>query len=192
MRQTEWRRIAKSLLPAAPEFELHKIGLIKRHPWFPEIVLGYSVSRRDAFYLEAFVMPLFIPSEDVYLDYGFRIGDLWSTTVTEEMLDAVRSAMPRLHSLATKDGLLGMTTDWPINIHRAEVRLGLSILDEDLMGIRTIAEAVADWDIADGWVEPVVARCQDLISIVEQSGVVAARARLEQHRRDVERLLGVP
>lgn len=191
MRASDWKYYAKPLAAAFPDFELMTKGLVKRHPWVAECLLAESTDSRKVFYLEAFALPLFVPTDCLYFSYGFRIGQRWDAEITSasELVGAVEAEMPRLHALATTEGLTEMTSRWREDPYQAEVRLCLSLLADDQTEMGTVARALRAWHSTIDWEEEIVRRCLDLIDVVTKHGMPAGLAVLEQRRSHLDLLL---
>ena len=106
MKAREWSVAARPLEPILSGFHPIKRGFARQHEWIAECVYADpSSNSKSMFYLEeVFVLPLFIPTEYLYFNYGFRIGGIWDEVGTE-LTQALREALPRLASLATIGGL---------------------------------------------------------------------------------------
>ena len=146
-----------------------------------------SAFRGDAFYLQAFVLPRFVPTDHLHFDYGFRIGDQWEA-VTAEVVERVRAAVPELERLATLDGLEAKACDAQ-NVRHAELRLCIAALRGDEAAFARERAATAGWDVALAWETEVVERCALVADAVDDGGFGRATAVLADRRAGVDRLI---
>lgn len=116
MTRREWLKIASELASSCPGFELTKVGLVKEDVWWAQCLYGDRTSDPKVYELEAFVLPFFVPTEYIYLSYGFRVGHSWSTaSVSPELRAALPLALERLDKKATWEGLAAASSQWHID-----------------------------------------------------------------------------
>jgi hypothetical protein len=113
MKQREFAKIAKQLLPNLPGFAVNKnlifmlpVGDILRGVFF------FASVDANRFYLDEFFLPLFVPTDSVHGTYGKRIGNAlnWradNPNLLEDMHKVIRNeAIPFLLNVSTLDGVL--------------------------------------------------------------------------------------
>jgi hypothetical protein len=168
-----------------PGFEPVRAGFVRRHEWIAECLLYESSAfSRERFYLQAFALPLFIPTDHLYFSYGFRVGNGYWEAVDTKLLKEVRRALPKLEQLATLKGLSTATSDWRrrLDIYHAEVQLCLHALFDERSKLEGIAEQLDSWQTTTDWESAVLQRCKDFSAIVQREGVPAGIAELERRR----------
>ena len=138
--------------------------------------------------MHAFVLPLFIPSQFLYFNYGFRIGDRW-LGVTDEMVRAVSAALPRLAGLASLEALYDASANPTVDAHHAEVRLGVDVLLCRDRGVAHWHQLLDAWRVEREWELEVLERGRQLCATYERQGSAAALGLLAQRREGVRRLL---
>jgi hypothetical protein len=186
VKSREWKRISPPLADLLPGFEPVRAGFVRRHPWIAECLLYESSDfSRERFYLQAFALPLFIPTNHLYFTYGFRVGNGYWEAVDANLLEEVRRALPKLERLATLEGLRTASADWHRNLdpYHAEVQLCLHALFDDRSEFQDIAERLDSWKTSTDWASEVLQRCKDFAAIVLRGGSPAGIAEL-QRRRD--------
>jgi hypothetical protein len=190
VKAAEWKRAARPLAEVLPGFRPIKFGFSRVHEWIAECVAAdTSAFSANAFYVQAFALPRFVPTDHLYFDYGFRIGGRWER-VSPELVGEVRRALPRLSELATLDGLLAATAQWKLNLYHAEVRLGIAVLREDVVVFDSTRATIATWTPTLAWEPEVMSRCATLAGAVDRGGFPAGLAELKGRRSEVDRLLG--
>jgi hypothetical protein len=124
VKASEWKRAASVVAAVLPEYRQSPFGFVRSDEW---IAAGYYVDSSAfssaAFYVQAFVMPRFVPADSLYFDYGFRVNGRWEE-VGPELAEAIAAAEPRLAEVATIAG----ASDWQRNINHTEVRLSVAVL----------------------------------------------------------------
>jgi hypothetical protein len=184
-----WNRVSQPIGDVLPGFRPIKFGYARVGEWVAEcIVAESSAFSSAAFYVQAFALPRFVPTDHLYFDYGFRIGERWEE-VSAEVVEAVRDALPELSQFASFDGLLNAAVQPDVNLYHAEIRLCVSVLTRDAELFEEARELIANWTPAPGWEIDVLARCVELVRDVEEEGFPRGVATLEQRRQDVDRLL---
>jgi hypothetical protein len=164
-------------------------GFVRMHEWIAECMLAESSAfSATSFYVEAFVLPRFVPSDHLYFDYGFRVGDRWEA-LSEELLDKVRAARPQLEGMASLGVLWDRASRPDVNLHHTELRLCISILQESTARFTEAADAIARWQSEREWENGVLGRCRDVISKVNDTGFAEGIASLENRRPPVDQLL---
>jgi hypothetical protein len=133
-------------------------GFFREHHWVAACIYADTSSfSRERFYLDAFALPLFIPTDHLYFNYGFRIGTHWDE-LTDETIDAVAAALPRLESLTTWAGLVAAARSWTVNLRAAELRLCIGILAPEETALAPVREAIEQWRVSRGWEHEVLER----------------------------------
>jgi hypothetical protein len=189
VKATQWAKAASPLLEALPSFHLFKSGLAREHRWVVEcLYIDSSSFSSDKFSVEAFVLPLFIPTGHLYFNYGFRIGGQWDR-VDDELISAVIHELPRLEGLTSWSGLIDCAADWQINVRHAELRLCVGILESDLDLIAESRRRVEAWQPAVAWETEVLSRCKQLLDVLNQKGRDAAELVLAARKPDVLALI---
>jgi hypothetical protein len=170
VRAAEWSRVSWPLAAVLSDFEPVKRGFIRRHEWVAEGFYADSSSfSRSVFYLHAFAIPLFVPSDHLYFTYGARVGSRWEG-VTDELLAAVRASLPGLRELATLDGLRRRADRPAVDLHHAEVHLCVALIQEKAERFVTLAKAIDAWNEQLAWERPTIDRCARLAEIVRAAG----------------------
>ena len=189
MKAVEWERESRPLSAVLPGFRSIKFGFARVDEWVAEcIAADTSAVSSAAFYVQAFALPRFIPTEHLYFDYGFRIGGRWEH-VSPELVDAVRGALPRLSELASLNGLMTAAARWKVNLYQAEIRLCIAVLLGDLSLFEEAQARFATWTPTLEWEPEVIARCEGLMRDVEHGGFARGVAELERRRSDVDPLI---
>lgn len=189
MKRAEWDRKSEPIAAGLPDFRRFKRGFVREREWVMEAFFADSSSydaKRTT--IHAFVMPRFIPAENLYLTRGFRIRDFWDDIGPETAAEVV-AARPALDRLATFAGLRSSARRWRGDPHHAELRLCLDILERNKWHFRRVARHVASAD-SEGiaWAEVVLERCRDLVRVVTDGGWEAGESVLRSRREAVDRL----
>lgn len=189
MKARDWARAAKPLEEALAGFRPMRFGFVREAEWLAEgIYADSSAFRDDSFFVHAFVLPLFIPTEHVNLTYGFRIGAQWEV-VDNRLVQAVTDSLPRLHQLGTLTGLVGLAQNWQGNVRHAELRLCVAVLDGDEVAIDTMISLLRTWRPQQQWEIDVLARSRALAELVENQGLEEASRELAARRTGVLEVL---
>jgi hypothetical protein len=115
MKNREFEIIGKNLLPHLPGFVvrgpmvfMHPIGDMLKGLYFDS-----SSHNRKGFYVEVFVLPLFVPTDMVYFNYGKRLsgaGAQWNARDPNLMNELVKSiqkdAIPFFDNVSTIQGVV--------------------------------------------------------------------------------------
>ena len=187
MRASEWKRASHSLEKALPGFEPMKFGYVStiRNRWIAECIFADSSAFSAArFHLEAFVLPLFIPTTHLYFSYGFRIGTYWED-VSTTLIRAVVDSVPRLHEMTDLRRLIEAAVNWKINAHHLELRIAGAVILDDHQLMSESRLVLSDWKCTVAWEEEVVRRCNDLLGVIDEAGVQSAIFELERRRGKV-------
>lgn len=166
-----------------------KFGLVREHGWVAECIYAETSSfTRERFFLNAFVLPLFIPTDHLYFDFGFRIGTHWDS-VDGETVQAVVAALPRCEGLTSWSGLLAAAKNWEVNLYHAELRLCVGILQPDDKLLSSMRLAIERWQPSTEWEKGILARNSELLAVLDRDGRDAAVSHLEARRPQVLALL---
>ena len=190
MNSREWASQAVPIAAILPEFQPIQFGFARVNEWTAECLYAdtSSVSRR-AFYLQAFVLPLFVPTQHIYFDYGFRIGDRHEL-VNSRLVSQVAALLPRLSQLATFDGLYAAAAN-PFDVRHVEVRLCCGILAGSSGWIEDNGARLERWAMGAPWEGEVLQRSRALFARAKADGINAAVADLRRRRDGVIKLLRV-
>jgi hypothetical protein len=170
VKATEWTTLSGPLAAALPDFEQVKKGFIQRHEWVAACFYADSSSYSgSAFYLEAFALPLFVPSDHLYFNYGGRVGAKWED-VTDDLLRAVEASLPRLNQLATLDGLLGCAVRPHVDLHHTEVHFCVALIRGDVESFHRLGDEIGTWNEEQTWERPIIDRCATLAETVRVAG----------------------
>ena len=72
-----WDQVSRPL-EVLPDFRPMSRGYKRLHEWLAEcFVAEPSAFSATNFYIQAFVLPRFVPTDQIYFDFGFRVGELW-------------------------------------------------------------------------------------------------------------------
>jgi hypothetical protein len=184
-----WARQSWPIAEALPGFDPIKLGFVHFDEWVAAcIVADPSEFKSSAFSVQAFALPLFVPTDHLYFDYGFRIGERWDG-ISSELIAAVRRSVTQLQRLATLDGLLASASHPNVNIYHAELRLCIGLIKDDTQLFSTTRESIAAWKQNIEWETPVIQRCSELAISVQQGRRSHGLAELERRRQDVKSLL---
>lgn len=187
MKSAEWKRAARPLADALPAFRAMRRGFVREHEWVAECIYADQSGFSKSVYLEAFVMPLFIPADSIYFNYGFRIGSgtrTWST-IDDKAVAAVLSALPQLHKLASVSALIAHASEWKVNPYHLELRLRGSLIQRDERLFTEGNELLRGWKIEVAWERDIIDRCHELVEFVDQAGMEAGVLQLHQRRDSV-------
>jgi hypothetical protein len=168
-----------------------RFGFVSEGEWVARCVLADS-SRWSAqrFYMHAFALPLFLPTDVVYLTYGERINRGYWERVDEELVAAVEQQLPKLNQIATLDGLVEHAADWSINIRDAELRLSVAAIwrnEEMVEEVRAVLKTRSEPEY--DWVREVEERCANLLHTIDSQGFGRAVEVLASRRSGVLALL---
>lgn len=173
MKPSEWSKMSKPLAAILPGFDPFKKGFIRRREWVVECIYadssGYSAR---AFYLEAFALPLFVPTDHLYFNYGRRVGRRWEA-VTDDLVRAVEASLPMLEESATLDGLLQSAARPQVDLHHAEIHFCVALICDHLEDFHRLAEEIAAWSVERVWERPIIERCAALTEAVSAEGLDA-------------------
>jgi hypothetical protein len=190
MRAREWATAAQPLARVLEGFQPIRFGFARAHDWVAECIYAEtSAFSSETFYLEAFALPLFVPSKHLYFDYGFRIGHSWHG-VTPKLTEAVRASLRNLSEIASLAGLHAAASDPESNIHDAEVRLGVELLSGDTDRFQRTRGILERWEVSIEWEREILDRCENLFRTVDAGGPGSGIAELARRRDSTRQLLG--
>lgn len=170
MRASEWSRMSEPLGAVLPGFERFRRGFVRRHEWVAECVHADSSSHsRTAFYVHAFALPLFVPTDHLYFSYGERVGGRWEG-MSDDLVRAVEAELPKLRELATLNGLVRRAQRPQLDIYHAELHLCVALIQGDTERFDSLSQQVAAWEQHVAWEGPIIDRCSDLIEIARVEG----------------------
>lgn len=189
MKAREWARISKPLEEALVGFRTMRWGFVREEQWVAKAISADTSSfSAERFYVHAFVVPLFIPTEYVHFTYGFRVGKGWDR-VDGDLVRAVVDALPRLDAIATLPGLADVASDWEVNIRDAELQLAIGVIQDDHATFAAMAELLPDWQVEVDWETEILERCRTFVALVDADGFEAGKQELASRRPDVLQLL---
>jgi len=189
VKSRDWARAAEPLRETLPEFRLMRFGLVQEGAWLAKgIYADSSAFRGDRFFIHAFVLPLFVPTDHLQLTYGFRVGSQWEA-VDASLLRAVVEALPHLDSLATLPALSDMAHDWRVNIRHAELRLCIALIEGDEPTFNEMATVVRKWRPQHEWEADVIDRSLSFVATFEDQGRDGAEQVLAARRQAVLEIL---
>jgi hypothetical protein len=152
MTTKEFNKIGQALLPDFPELVLH--GKLLYMPPTESLLNGIlfetSGFSKTPFYINVFVMPLFVPSQYLTLSYGNRLEsptkpfgwDSQRTNLVPNLRDAIRSrAMPFLTAIRTLGGFISY-----LRSHRVEDIRSLEALGYALARSGSVKESIEALD----------------------------------------------
>ncbi len=113
MRKTEFNSLIKALTKELPGFAVK--GSLMFIPPCRHLLRGIyfepSTADKRSFYVTVFVLPLFVPTDHIYLNLGERVGISWNADdkdLLPELAEVLkREALPFLNSMGTLQGLTG-------------------------------------------------------------------------------------
>jgi hypothetical protein len=183
MKAREWSQASRPIAAALSGFDPIRFGFTRISDWWAEcFYANTSAFSKDWFYLEAFVLPLFVPTSFVYFDYGFRVG-AWDR-VTPDVVRAVERAVPRLSSIASRDGLWAIAHD-ERNVRQVELRAALSVLNGDVVAADSQADILRHMKLERDWEEEIRDRALQLVRGFRTDGWSATLQKLQSTRADV-------
>jgi hypothetical protein len=113
VRKTEFNSLIKALTKELPGFAV-KDSLMFIPPCrhlLRGIYFEPSTADKRSFYVTVFVLPLFVPTDHIYLNLGERVGISWNADdkdLLPELAEVLkREALPFLNSMGTLQGLTG-------------------------------------------------------------------------------------
>jgi hypothetical protein len=209
MNAKDLRPIHRALLPTLPGFAAHKSLLLMApmNGMLRAIHCDPSAFSKDDFHVEAFVMPLCVPTDYLVLTLGHPIrhpkgGWGWTRKMPDlvsDLSEAIQTqVLPFLQSIRTAEDFARMATEFWANPHTArdvafalanagDIRRAIAVLDEALPGLESLDKDIA-WHLElceDAKMmrdllasNPVVARRQ----LVEWEDYTIRALRLEQFR----------
>lgn len=193
MKQSEWKRVSAPLARELSEFRRVGRGFVLDDEWV-SVCLFMDESRQEGgFYLQAFLLPLFIPTERIYLDYGQRLHDwrksqIWSE-FDDELLSVVADAVGDLRRPDALSRLQRIATERPLSIYLIELRLCLALLIGDDVGYRRCLQLVKDWNPERDFEIEVLERCRRVSDLVDLGGRRAALILFAERRASVKKIL---
>jgi hypothetical protein len=184
-----WNAKSEPIAAVLPDFRRFRHGFVRELEWVMEAFFADSSSfSANRVTIEAFVLPRFIPTEDLYLTHGFRIRDFWDE-IGPDTAAEILAARPALDQLATFAGLRASADRWRTDPNQMELRLCLDVLERNKRDFRKVARRVASADSEGSpWQEAVLQRCRDLVRVVTDGGWEAGEAVLRSRREAVGRL----
>lgn len=193
MKLSEWKRVSAPLAERLPEFRRAGRGFFLESEW---VAVGLSMDesrQKEQFYLEAFLMPLFVPAETVYFNYGHRLRDrdgrqTWSAFDG----DLVSLTVDALRDLRTPDPLArlrNMIERQPVTVATLETLLCISLLSNSSRGYREYARMAHDWVVPDELTGAYLERCRRVTRLVDLGGREAALVLFADRRESVRELL---
>jgi hypothetical protein len=189
VKRAVWNAKSEPIAAVLPDFRRFDHGFVRESEWVMQAFLADSSSfDANRVAIEAFVLPRFVPTEDIYLTHGFRIRDFWDE-IGPETAAEILAARPALDRLATFAGLRSSAHRWRTDPHQTELRLCLDVLERNKRDFRKVARRVASAD-SEGvpWMETVLERCRDMVQVVTDGGWEAGEAVLRSRRPAVDRL----
>lgn len=189
MRARDWARAAKPLQTVLAGFRPMRFGFVQEEQWLAKCIYADSSGfKAERFFVHAFVMPLFIPTDHLNLTYGFRVGSYWEQ-VDDGLTGAVKEALPRLDAIATLSGLADLANDWTVNVRDAEVQLCISVLQTDETTFAGMEKVLTQWRPQQDWETEVLERSKAVMATVETGGFEKAKHELAGRRQQVLRVL---
>lgn len=162
-------------------------GFVREGEWVAECFFADSSAfSKDFFYLEAFALPLFVPTDYLYFNYGFRVGGY--EAVTKDVVTGVRKASDRLAKMATLDGLEKSASN-DLEIRTWELKMYSAILRNKLDRAQELSETINGWKIERAWEAEVVERAAKIAALLRGGGRPTALEGLARNRDAVRELL---
>jgi hypothetical protein len=189
MNAKEWAKVSWPIAAVLPGFQPIRRGFVRWHDWLAECIYAESSSTADHFYIEAFVLPLFVPTAYLYFSYGFRIGNTGWDAVSGDLVAAIKEALPRLEALASPAALVELASNITLNVRHAELRLCAGLIMDDGHLFESSRKAIEQWVASIAWEDEVIARSRALLAIVDAGGMDAGLAELRGRCAEVARLL---
>lgn len=183
MKQREWVRASEPLCEILSGWERMPMGFYTLpSPWIAACIRAESSAFSPTqIYIEAFPLPLFVPAEALYFDYGFRVGGSWDG-VTAELLADIPEAVQRLLASCRLESLEASASQPDLNIRHTELRFVASLLRGDRQAASTFRQLLEAWQVRVPWEAEVRERCLTLGDHLDEPG----QRELEERR---ERLL---
>jgi hypothetical protein len=193
MKQSEWERASAHLDDVMVGYQRFKSGFFRRQDWLIDgLSFDSSGFSAELFYLEAFRVPRFVPTDHLYYSFGFRIGPGWKwkrgELLPDQSIKAVRKALPKLQKGTNLQNLWKIAERWSIDLHHAELRLGVAVLNEDQHWIDDLGRLFATFSCDSDWEEIIAERSRELLATVDRGGYEAGRELLGIRRESVDEL----
>lgn len=162
-------------------------GFVRETDWVAECFFANSSAfSKDVFYLEAFALPLFVPTEHLYVNYGFRVGRY--ENVNAEVVKAVQKARGRLAKMSTLEGLEKAASS-NLDIRSRELKMYAAILRDSVDRAEEDFETISLWKVERDWESEVIDRAARIAALLRASGRSGAMEALKEHREAVRGLL---
>jgi len=186
----EWEKASAPLAEVLPEFRRMRRGFFKLTGEWTAACLYANPSgfSRTTIYMEAFGLPLYLPSESLFFPFGFRVGHSWEG-VEPGLVAEVRKSVPRLIKLADLRSMIKASSDWRIDPNQLEVRLGAGVILEEKSLVEEARRALVDWKAVQPWEPAVLERSRTLLDILDREGRSGAMAELGRRREVTTKLL---
>jgi pentatricopeptide repeat protein len=185
----EFTKLATGLLPDFPGFAVQGAMLVMCPMTDILRAIHFETSGFDktAFYVHKFVLPLFVPTEHIYFNFGDRLrvpggGKIWNVDDIANLSEVIRrEALPFLRRAATPLQFVKLARSRSMeNPHTwRAVAFGLARAGRFKQAIRVIDRMLPPIDVDIAWQRELVAM------------TTAFRATLAEHPSDAERQLEV-
>lgn len=193
MKQSEWKKVSTPLAERLPDFRRVRDGFALDAEWVSVCLLMDESRQRDRFYLHAFLLPHFIPTENIYFTYGKRLLDsrnaqFWSE-FTDELLSLSVGAVENLCKPDPLAALSRIAAERPLDTYLLELRLCLALLVDDDRSYRKHLPLIENWHIEADYEIEILERCRRVAELVEVGGRSAALLLFADRRATVRKLL---
>lgn len=183
MNAREWARASAPIAAVLPGYRAVKHGFIREGEWLVDGFFAQSSAfSRHVFHLEAFALPLFVPTTFLYFEFGFRVGRF--EQIDSDVVEAVVRSLPRLQASATLDGVDELAGN-RLNLRHWEIRIAIAIIRGQVSLAEQYWNRLDGWKIESAWEPEILDRLGALTSIVANEGREAAVAHLRDRRSRV-------
>jgi len=190
MKAKEWEKASAPLAEVLPGFQRMRRGFFKLTGEWTAACLYANPSgfSRTTIYMEAFGLPLYLPSDSLFFLFGFRVGHSWEG-VEPKLVEEVRKSVPKLMKLADLRAMVKASSRWRIDPYHLEVRLGAGVILEEKSLVEEARRALHEWHIGQPWEPMILERSRTLLDILDREGRSAAMAELGRRREVTTKLL---
>jgi hypothetical protein len=201
MKRSEFSRLGTWIASSVPGL-MSKKDLVFYSPinhTLRAISFDESINQRE-FYVQVFVQPLFVPSDVIFFNLGWRLGGnarVWNTDAPQardEIIEEIRgSAVPFLEAAESIDGLIGTLRKLDKAgdpIVRQALGYAYALKGDADRCSRELAKLTAGLDTSIPWVQRMSEQAKGLVELVRQDSVLA-KAQLCRWEEETAKTLGL-
>lgn len=183
--------MSRAIAERLSTWESMKFGYFstERDPWVAACLYAQSSGfSKSTYYLQAFVLPLFVPTTFLYFDFGSRVGGGWEG-VSPELLKELDSVVPPLLNEATVESVAARASEVTINLYHLEVAICASILRDEPARLPQLRAIARGWQTEVAWEAEVLGRCIATLDALARDGRESVLTNLRRCRDEVLTLL---